>query len=284
MYEFICKYCKQNFSVDSFGKKGSHIGNCKDNPNKKASLKIGAEKTKLISLARKNFKETEYYKNPKLCNCCSKIIPYDERLKKYCNSSCSAKITNKLKPKRKNIISEEGKENIRRATRKRFNLPFEKEVHYCIICSKQVTQKQKYCSKQCRSNDLSFRKKASERMIERFIKNPDMHPNRLCAGKVSYPENMLKQYFIQNNLIENKDFICQFRIERYFIDFYLPKINLCIEVDGKRWHTDKEKEEKRELVIKRNHGLIRFDAYFVTKKLYEKQILEIINSLGISIE
>lgn len=46
--------------------------------------------------------EEEYYKNPKVCKVCGKIIPYEKKHDNecFCSSSCAAKYNNKLYPKR----------------------------------------------------------------------------------------------------------------------------------------------------------------------------------------
>lgn len=48
-------------------------------------------------------------------------------------------------------------------------------------------------------------------------------------------------------LEKNKiDFIQENKIGRYSIDFFLPKYNLCLEVDGSYWHRDPTKDIKRD--------------------------------------
>ena len=41
---------------------------------------------------------TEYHKKPDLCKCCSKILKYRYDNSQFCNKSCSASYTNKLRP------------------------------------------------------------------------------------------------------------------------------------------------------------------------------------------
>ena len=41
-------------------------------------------------------------------------------------------------------------------------------------------------------------------------------------------------------------FISEKRFGRYKVDTYLPEYNMIIEADGKYWHTDREREEKRD--------------------------------------
>lgn len=111
--------------------------------------------------------------------------------------------------------------------------------------------------------------------IERYTKYPEQHPNRRCAGiKESYPEKMFKDFLITNNLKENQDFIQQYKIEKFFVDFYFPKINLGVEIDGERWHNkEDEREINRELFIKTKIDLIRFTAKEITSKSKENEIV-----------
>lgn len=67
------------------------------NKNRKA-----AEVANRNGNAFKNKKMKEYDSNPKHCKCCGKMISYEKRMNKYCNSSCAAKITNKTHPKKQN--------------------------------------------------------------------------------------------------------------------------------------------------------------------------------------
>ena len=38
--------------------------------------------------------KTEYLTNPNLCKFCNKPIPYEKRINKFCNHSCSASFNN----------------------------------------------------------------------------------------------------------------------------------------------------------------------------------------------
>jgi very-short-patch-repair endonuclease len=125
-----------------------------------------------------------------------------------------------------------------------------------------------------------MKKKFSEISKSRYLLNPNEHPNRKCAGiKESYPEKMLREYFELKGLIKEKDFNQQYPIKGYFTDFYIPKLNLVIEVDGEYWHRDIEKEEKRENIIKEHYNIRRFNAAPLIKKEYQKEIDEIISSI-----
>jgi very-short-patch-repair endonuclease len=91
------------------------------------------------------------------------------------------------------------------------------------------------------------RLKQSERKKLLYKLHPEKHPNRLLANnrvKMSYPEKIVYDWLKSQNI----EFIHQRKIDKYYVDFNIGK--LCIEVDGKRFHEDKEREKQREDVIK----------------------------------
>lgn len=95
---------------------------------------------------KKQEKEIEYLKNPKLCKYCQEIISYNNRENKYCNQSCSAKHTNPLRKGIKLKTSEEGLNNkIKAAFLKRKNFI---ECNYC----KKMTNNTKFCCRKCQND------------------------------------------------------------------------------------------------------------------------------------
>ena len=97
----------------------------------------------------KNIK-VEYYKNPKVCNHCNKIITYNKKRNIYCSKNCSASKTNKGR-----ICKEITKTKIKakimnnKSTCKLYLIT-------CNICNKQLLvnrfkKNNKTCSKQCKN-------------------------------------------------------------------------------------------------------------------------------------
>lgn len=85
------------------------------------------------------------------------------------------------------------------------------------------------------------RQQQSDRKKQLYQAHPEKHPNRKCAGnrnKMTYPEQVTYDLLIAYGytVIHNYHYVTD-AFNRY-IDFYVPALNLFIEVDGERWHQD----------------------------------------------
>jgi very-short-patch-repair endonuclease len=244
----ICKHCGKLIEYETPQQIGGHITACPFNPQR---LKNTGKKKLFILICKKCSKEYKLeltekgYNNGNYKKNCSQICA-NSRIKtkeiKLKHSLGIKAYNNKMGIIKKTIIPSNNKINGR--------------------WSKEMKEK------------FSLIK------IEYYKNNPNQHPNRKCAGiKESYPEKMLREYFEQNRLIKEKDFFQQYKIDKYYVDFYIPKLSLVIEVDGERWHNNNEREKIRENLIKNKYNLIRFKANLLTKKQYEKDINNIINAI-----
>lgn len=88
----------------------------------------------------------------------------------------------------------------------------------CIGCDSKfdvlaTCKRQKYCSKKC------------------YLTNTK------TTGTA--PENEVANILGENGI----DFIRNKKVKNYFVDFYIPKFNLGIEVDGDFWHCNPDKFE-----------------------------------------
>lgn len=90
-----------------------------------------------------------------------------------------------------------------------------------------------------------LRKEQSERKKKLYAEHPEKHPNVKLAGnrgRMTYPEQLtfdwLNEHSIQNE--HNYHFVTD-KFNRY-VDFYLPTLNVFIEVDGEHWHKDTQKD------------------------------------------
>lgn len=209
----------------------------------------------------------------KHCNKEVKSLKSDNR--NFCSRSCSVSFNNS-----KRIISEEQRKKVSQSLMGRTS-PFRTVKRECETCGNPCkTNWNRFCKAACVRKSDKYKKEASERMKQRFIDFPELHPNRLCAGiKESYPEKFLTDYLIENNLEEDIHFKKQYKVGTYYVDFYFPKTNVVIEVDGERWHNpDCPKEIKRENTIKEKYILHRFRAKPLLNKEYTETIDEIIKS------
>ena len=211
-------------------------------------------------------------------NCGKSFISYKKDNRKFCNYSCSAQFNNTGR-----VLSNETKNKITDGVKK-YNKEnnIEKERPNCLTCGKKVNKPHNiYCSRECKDKCPIYKEKLSKNMKDKFKLNPELHPNRLCAGiKESYPEQFFREFLEKNGLVRNLDFIQQYKISLYYVDFFFPKLNLCIEIDGERFHDEKNtKEILRENNIKEKHKLKRYKVKNLLKKEYENDILNIINNL-----
>lgn len=88
----------------------------------------------------------------------------------------------------------------------------------------------------------------SEWAKQRFIDNPELHPNRKLSGnrnKMSNPEREVYDWLTSNGY----HFEYNKKILKFYPDFIIGKI--IIEVDGKYWHQNKEKDANRDNLLEK---------------------------------
>lgn len=81
----------------------------------------------------------------------------------------------------------------------------------------------------------------SERRKNFLMEHPDKHPNRLLANNrnsFSYLENIVADWLSEHKIEYIRQYKYPFKESSRFVDFYLPKLNMFIEVDGEFWHKD----------------------------------------------
>lgn len=126
--------------------------------------------------------EKNYYKNPKYCKHCHKVLPYNKRNNNFCNNSCSASFNNK---KRK--LSEETKDKIRNSLLKSEIKLISKKCEYCNnnfdVKNNSISRRRKYCSDKCRKEGMKIN--LSKTMKERFKKG--LHKGWQSRNILSYP-------------------------------------------------------------------------------------------------
>lgn len=267
--EKICKHCNEKIVVEKIQQFAYHVSRCLKNPNIEETMKktySNINKVPRIILTL----------NCKKCDKQYTVELTESELRKgrykiYCSRSCA----------NSHVVTKEHKRKLKRTLIKNGYVPKFKRCKLCKKLFEVLLKKDKlYCSNKCMTSDPELNKLRSDNKKIYFKEHPEKHPNRLCAGiKESYPERMLREYFELKGLNKETDFKQQYKIEKYFIDFFIPKLNLGIEVDGERWHRDKEKEIKREKILNNYIDIIRFDSKKLVKKQYQTYIDEIINKM-----
>ena len=261
----LCKFC--NLIIEGRSKQSfaGHVRNCKQNPRQaETAAKIKATKDSRRVLRTKTIK----------CQKCSKLFQVlkSAYLRKYCSRRCA----------NGHIITAEHRAKVSITIRSQV-WRRKTAQGVCKICAVPLFYTKQCCSRACYKqyvNSPESKQKFREIAQKRFQQNPELHPNRRCAKiKESYPERMLREFLEQQGLRKDRDYYTQHRVERYYTDFYFPSINVGVEVDGERWHRDRAREEKRELVIKKYMQLRRFKVSLLIQKAYEQEILDLVQAV-----
>jgi len=90
-------------------------------------------------------------------------------------------------------------------------------------------------------------KKAQEAIQKHLLENPE---KRINARMAKYRKSGNKTWIEERmGLLLDKlgvDYVFQYPILRYNVDYAIPELMLVIECDGEQWHQDKEKEQIRQ--------------------------------------
>lgn len=271
--EFTCKKDLINFlQIDCTKKSGQTIN--KEILNLIGNFGYTLEDISDITIKQryKNRLIEEYYKNPKYCECCGKVIPYEKRFNKCCSQSCRTSLSNKEKGarteqtklkiansiKNNRYLSDEyitykdaikqnllcnlyniTDENILNNNISLKSIKFHSNT--CCICGKQIIpyfnkigrlSRGKTCSLEC-SKEL--KRKNGQLTQERLIKN-GTHKGWQSRNILSYPEKFWITVLKNNNIdfIPNKPL--KHGNSNYFLDFYIEINNrkIDLEIDGKQ--------------------------------------------------
>ena len=129
---------------------------CKVNDKNRNKLRKFCEEN---GISCKHFKmklsENDYYKKPKYCKECGKIIPYNKKSNEFCCRSCSASYNNKLRKKsstKRNISEKEKLSNLARQHNRLLKTKYSglsiREISpgCCTVCGK-FECKDEFCEK-----------------------------------------------------------------------------------------------------------------------------------------
>jgi len=211
---------------------------------------------------KSHYQKYHIQKEPKsICPCCDAPI-FDNKI--YCSRSCAAKITNKKKDyskfkpgPAKGFTPSVAPHNKRNYT----------PVAPCVICSKLHKAGTQTCSIICKKKLLSIR---TNQRIEAGW-NPQDHRSR---SKPSFLEKSFEHWLITikySNYVKNKTFRCGKKL--YFGDFYFPRLQLLIELDGRQHKDNADYDTERDYLIFKFHKVstirITYDEYMSKCRLPE---------------
>jgi very-short-patch-repair endonuclease len=213
---------------------------------------------------------------------------------KFCSIKCSSNYRSKLKSNYnlQNKINKEIEEFNKKTSS--YNIAkeniksFSDYLSYCNLIEKNTV-----------NNEILPREYESTLKFDGF--NIHIVKKDRTKSKLTKPEKLFYDYLIFNNLEIRKDFYYQYRVFNYRVDFYFPKLNLGIEIDGDYWHANPSKYKEtdimhyphgdfpaievwnknkiREEKIKEKIKLLRFWESEILNKEFEQQTYSILESL-----
>lgn len=116
-------------------------------------------------------------------------------------------------------------------------------------------------------------------------KDPEIRKKMSVSLSKIFKERMLPQELLFKEILDKHcvEYIPQHPIEQFIIDFFIPSLNLCIEIDSTdKWCSDKRRKAKKKDLILKNKGfeILRINKKYLNDDLFMKQILinHILNS------
>lgn len=262
MEKYKCKYCGKEF--DNPRSIGGHTTFCKKNPNIERNLLLVQAKGEAAAVKNKKQRAKENSLNHKqfytfVCEKCGKEFTQELKLKDYlkgnhkrfCSSQCAnshpwvkektkefvcidcgVKIirSNRSNPKKVRCDECKKKHKIQRS------LSNDSNKRICVICGKEFYpklikggfSKSKTCSEEC------ARKWRSDNSKKSYLKliHEDRFKGWMSRSQISYAEQFWIKVLNNNNI----SFIHEYKVDKYFLDFYIEKNGkkLDLEIDGKQ--------------------------------------------------
>lgn len=167
-----------------------------------------------------------------------------------------------------------------------YNIKYEGFIRpICPICGKPTKLKSglsfrktcdsKKCKRKWRSTTIknifienpNLRKNLKNKRLEYMKNNPEKTAWRLCEKNCSYPEKIFWDFLKK----ENFDFVREFPVFPYFIDFALLQYKIAIEIDGSQHWKNKERiksdKKKNKKLIEDGWRIFRIKYDFVIKDI-----------------
>jgi len=185
---------------------------------------------------QKGMKKPELFKKMKMFN-----LTFNEKFKKHYLAAMKEKVWNN--EKRNNKISEKLMNNKNSGVGELHHSYKEKLILVCGECNKEfkicpsLKNKRKHCSAKCYSNYL-------KRMKMEYMKE---------LGLFNFPNIGKFEKEILDNLssIIGYKILRQHQVKTYFLDGYIPELNLAIEIDETYHEKQPGKDLRRENNIKK---------------------------------
>ena len=265
-YIYTCKVCNKELVFKNRQIFANHVRWCKSQERNtlKFFIKCSCSICRIETTSQNinsHFLSHHQQKQPKsYCPQCNTQI---FNTNKFCSRSCSASYTNKKKDYTKIKVGP------LKGTKPQNYIPRtipRTKVSQCTICNKWHSRKAKTCSNECKNKLLSIQ--TNKRIDSGW--NPQEHR---CRSKPSYLEKSFQHWLTINNFhdyIKNKTFRCGDKI--YYGDFYFPKQNLLIELDGQQHKNTTEYDTLRDQNILQYYGIttIRISyTEFINKSKYK---------------
>jgi len=214
----------------------------------------------------------------KKCKNCEKLLSHEKRKNKFCNHSCAATYTNKVRKRKE--VSGKALDNIKKANqqinlkrKEKTKIKYEKNPKKCIICKKEIAfnkKRRKTCGEEC------YKILVKENAIN----------NENCGGKTYYKKYKYKEiHFDSSWEVDLAKWMDNLNIKwkrkkltlwwidknenkrRYHPDFYLPEYDIYL--DPKNSYKLKQDKDKLKRVIEQNNIVL----FYGQKCLIKEQVL-----------
>lgn len=105
---------------------------------------------------------------------------------------------------------------------------------------------------------LEKRLQLSETKKQFYKEHPEKHPNRIVCdrNRRTYIEQVAYDWLVENKIEFKEQYQTEFNGSLRFVDFYVPRYNLFIELDGVYWHTySKDLDKEKDIYAQNNYSI-----------------------------
>jgi hypothetical protein len=222
------------------------------------SLSCSAANSSIVYREKANhnrkLNEERYLKCPILCKQYKNIIPFSKKKNKFCSSSCSSSFNNTGKVKSiKSRLKISNSVKLYYHTNKKSISKTQQKV--------KIIHKLKCVSCQNTFDSLTIRKTCSTVCCNQIIRTARIQYlkdnagtfNWIRKGKLNYVETCFDEWLMSIGYIKNDDYYALnytlYNDEKntsYIMDFWFPKLNLNIELDGS--HHERVEQIERDTI------------------------------------